>query len=104
MAKKSTNWSNLIKFTDFPLFPLFGVPGVAVRFKLASAVATVKCLDVPLASTSYFSGVRKSEALGGVSWGSPQNRRARGRAGFALEIGRNVIFLPVPWLVSAAVV
>ena len=26
------------------------------------------------------------------------------RAGFAHEIGRNVIFLPVPWLVSAAVV
>ena len=29
-GKKSKNWSNYIKLTDFPLFPLFGVPWAAV--------------------------------------------------------------------------
>ena len=29
-GEKSKNWSNFIKFTDFPLFPLFGVPWAAV--------------------------------------------------------------------------
>ena len=28
--EKSKNWSNFIKFTDFPPFPLFGVPWAAV--------------------------------------------------------------------------
>lgn len=35
---------------------------------------------------------------------SSGTRPLRCRAGFGPEIGRNVIFLPVPWLVSAAVV
>ena len=29
-GEKSKNWSNFIKFTDFPPFPLFGVPWAAV--------------------------------------------------------------------------
>ena len=29
-GEKSKNWSNFIKFTDFPLSPLFGVPWAAV--------------------------------------------------------------------------
>ena len=29
-GEKSTNWSNFIKFIDFPPFPLFGVPWAAV--------------------------------------------------------------------------
>ena len=29
-GKKSKNWSNFIKFIDFPPFPLFGVPWAAV--------------------------------------------------------------------------
>ena len=29
-GEKTKNWSNYIKFTDFPLFPLFGVPWAAV--------------------------------------------------------------------------
>ena len=29
-GEKSKNWSNFIKLTDFPLFPLFGVPRAAV--------------------------------------------------------------------------
>ena len=29
-GEKSKNWSNCIKFTDFPPFPLFGVPWAAV--------------------------------------------------------------------------
>ena len=31
-GEKSKNWSNFIKFTDFPPFPLFGVPWAAVMF------------------------------------------------------------------------
>ena len=29
-GEKSKNWSNFIKFIDFPPFPLFGVPWAAV--------------------------------------------------------------------------
>ena len=29
-GKKYKNWPNFIKFTDFPLFPQFGVPWAAV--------------------------------------------------------------------------
>ena len=29
-GEKSKNWSNCIKFIDFPPFPLFGVPWAAV--------------------------------------------------------------------------
>ena len=29
-GEKSENWSNFIKFIDFTLFPLFGVPWAAV--------------------------------------------------------------------------
>ena len=29
-GEKTKNWSNFIKFTDFPPFPLFGVPWAAV--------------------------------------------------------------------------
>ena len=29
-VKKYNNWSSYIKFIDFPLFPLFGVPWAAV--------------------------------------------------------------------------
>ena len=32
-GEKSENWSNFIKFTNFPPFPLFGVPWAAVIFK-----------------------------------------------------------------------
>ena len=42
---KNKNWSNFIKFTDFPLFPLFGVPWAAViiiRFpQLLSAIGVL---------------------------------------------------------------
>ena len=31
-GEKSKNWSNVIKFIDFPPFPLFGVPWAAVIF------------------------------------------------------------------------
>ena len=31
-GEKSTIWSNFIKFIDFPLFPLFGVPWAAVIY------------------------------------------------------------------------
>ena len=31
-GEKSKNWSNFIKFIDFPPFPLFGVPWAAVMF------------------------------------------------------------------------
>jgi hypothetical protein len=31
-GEKSKKWSNFIKFTDFPPFPLFGVPWAAVIF------------------------------------------------------------------------
>ena len=31
-GEKSKNWSNFIKFIDFPPFPLFGVPWAAVIF------------------------------------------------------------------------
>ena len=31
--EKSKNWSNFIKFTDFPFSPLFGVPWAAVIFE-----------------------------------------------------------------------
>ena len=30
-GKKLKNWSNVIKFSDFPPFPLFGVPWAAVK-------------------------------------------------------------------------
>ena len=39
-----------------------------------------------------------------LQWIHRARGQARGQAGFEPEIGRNVIFLPVPWLVSAAVV
>ena len=31
-AEKSKNWTNFVKFTDFPPFPLFGVPWAAIIF------------------------------------------------------------------------
>ena len=31
-GEKSKNWSNFIKFIDFPPFPLFGVPWAAVIY------------------------------------------------------------------------
>ena len=33
-GEKSKNWSNFIKFTDFPPFPLFGVPWAAVIYDM----------------------------------------------------------------------
>ena len=85
MAKKSKTLSNFIKFIDFPPFPLFGVPWAAVI--LGHFEGSGGALD-PLGPP-------------GLAWPSVKKWC---RAGFAHEIGLNVIFLPVPWLVSAAVV
>ena len=35
-GEKSKNWSNFIKFIDFPPFPLFGVPWAAVIWHLVA--------------------------------------------------------------------
>ena len=35
-GEKSKNWSNFIKFIDFPPFPLFGVPWAAVILSVLS--------------------------------------------------------------------
>ena len=37
-GEKSKNWSNFIKFIDFPPFPLFGVPWAAVIFQISKEV------------------------------------------------------------------
>ena len=51
-GEKSKNLSNFIKFTDFPLFPLFGVPWAAVSLyiemtALMQSTATAR-LRVPI--------------------------------------------------------
>ena len=42
-GEKSKNWSNCIKFTDFPPFPLFGVPWAAVIFLLCCSERGEPC-------------------------------------------------------------
>ena len=38
-GEKSKNWSNFIKFIDFPPFPLFGVPWAAVMVTCSSLIS-----------------------------------------------------------------
>ena len=42
-GEKSKNWSNFIKFTDFPPFPLFGVPWAAVILNLKDNSGLLVC-------------------------------------------------------------
>ena len=79
--EKSKKWSNFIKFIDFAPFPLFGVPWAAViqtLWKLGASRWLKKMSEAPLQVILC--------------------------AEVSAVILRNVIFLPVPWLVSAAVV
>ena len=43
-GEKSKNWSNFMKFIDFPPFPLFGVPWAAVISRRTRGLATLQTL------------------------------------------------------------
>ena len=53
LGEKSKNWSNFIKFIDFPPFPLFGVPWAAVIHRLYDCCS---CLLAPLVQVLILPG------------------------------------------------
>ena len=66
-GEKSKNWSDFIKFTDFPPFPLFGVPWAAYT-KLVKVLVVPKDIgvmwDVAAKNVVAFAGIYRRPVHG----------------------------------------
>ena len=60
-GEKSKNWSNFIKFIDFPPFPLFGVPWAAVILSCIAHSSETPCHS--LLKRSVPGGVTRNNSM-----------------------------------------
>ena len=62
-GEKSKNWSNFIKFIDFPPFPLFGVPWAAVIFSVAEFLSGLHGINFIMSGVSRVTARNKMKNI-----------------------------------------